>query len=95
MIEGRDYDTAVRLFAREVIRRRDQSRFIQFMDEATVDERLRVENRLTLLDAFEVKKRSGGYMLKAFIIIPMTTHGQKAMLIAMRDMVQTEEKCIR
>ena len=95
MIEGRDYDTAVRLFAQEVIRRRDQSRFIQFMDESTVDERLQKENRLTLVNAFEVKRRSGGYVSKAFIIIPMTTRGQRAMLIAMRDRVQTEETCIR
>lgn len=95
MIEGRDYDMAVRLFAKEVIRRRDQDRFIQFMDESTVDERLQTENRLILLDAFEVKKRSGGYVNKAFIIIPMTTRGQKAMLIAMRDMMRTEETCIR
>lgn len=95
MIEGRDYDAAVRLYAREIIRRRDQKRFIDFMNESTVDERLQSEKKPMLLQAFEVRRREGGYMYKAFTIIPITTHGRKSMLVAMRDMVQTEAACIR
>ena len=95
MTEGRDYDTAVRLFAKEIIRRRDQKRFMDFMDDATIDERLQSENRLMLESVFEVKSRDGGYVQKAFLIIPMARRGQKAMLIAMREVVQTEAACTR
>lgn len=90
VIEGRDYGAAVKLFAKENVRRRDQKRFEAFLDDATIDGRLQASGRQVLEAVFEVRDGEGGYARKVFMVMPMNRRGQKVMLLTMRDDVQPE-----
>lgn len=85
IFEGQHFPTVISSSARESIKEEEQDSFMEFVNERTVDQRVRGKRRGMVAKTFHIRMDNGKYVEKRCRLMPLLIHGSRMLLFIVAD----------